>query len=173
MNRDFNLVQSPGFVIFVNFILNLLSWISLLMPFIALAVWASGLIIKAKDFNEKPIGGISVLLMGMAFFFFIFSVFKIKWNNYQFKVLNGVCLFMAFACVTTYQFLVVFIDETSNSYFAFSTVFLNANCCTIILAIFLNSAIKGGSASDILMNKLPKSNDLPDPNRDDDFLEEV
>lgn len=173
MNRDFSLVQNPGFVIFVNFMLNIMSWLSLLMPFLAMAVWASGLIIRAKDFKAKPIGGISVLLVGMTLFFFVFSIFKIKWNNYQFKVVNGVCILMAFLCFTAYQFAVIFMDESSNSYFGFSTVFLNANCCIMILTIFLNSAIKGGSVSDILMNKLPKSNKMPDREREDDFLEEV
>lgn len=51
MNRDFNLAQNEGFVKFVNFILNILSWLSLLMPFIAIAIWASGLIIRARDFQ--------------------------------------------------------------------------------------------------------------------------
>jgi len=72
------------------------------MPFLALAVWASGLIIRAKDFNMKPVGGISVLLVVMSFFFFVYGVFTIKWNNYQFKVANGVFLFLAFALFTAY-----------------------------------------------------------------------
>jgi hypothetical protein len=102
MNREFNLVRNDGFIVFVNYMLRLLSWLSLLMPFLALAVWASGLIIRAKDFHVKPIGGISVLLVGMAFFFFIYGIFTIKWNNYQFKVINGVSLFMSFALFTAY-----------------------------------------------------------------------
>lgn len=42
----------------------------------------------------------------------------------------------------------------------------------IILTIFLNSGLKGGSISDVIMNKLPKG-DERDPERDQDFLEEV
>jgi hypothetical protein len=95
-----------------------------------------------------------LILVGMAFFFFVFSILKIKWNNFQFKVINGVCLLIAFCLFTSYQFVVIFLDDSSNSYFGFSTVFLNANCCVMILAIFLNSAIKNGSISDILLNKL-------------------
>lgn len=52
------------------------------MPFIAIAVWASGLIIRAKDFDSVPIGGICVLLVSMSLFFFMFGVLKIKWNNF-------------------------------------------------------------------------------------------
>ena len=51
MNRDFDLIQSEGFVVFLNWILRFLSWISLLMPFIALSVWAAGLLVRARDFH--------------------------------------------------------------------------------------------------------------------------
>ena len=80
----------------------MLSWLSLLMPFLAIAVWASGLIIRAKDFDEVPIGGICVLLVSMSLFFFVFGVFKIKWNNFQFKIINGVCIGLAFSLFTAY-----------------------------------------------------------------------
>jgi len=51
MNRNFNLIKSDGLIAFTNLIMRSLSWLSLLMPFLALAVWASGLIIRAKDFG--------------------------------------------------------------------------------------------------------------------------
>ena len=66
----------------------------------------------------------------------------------------------------------IFLDDSSNSYFGYSSVFLNANCLVIVLAIFLNSAIAGGSITDVLMDKLQKGPDR-DPNRDDDFMEEI
>jgi hypothetical protein len=47
MNRDFHLVENDGFVVFLNFVLRILSWVSLIMPIVSLAVWAAGLIIKA------------------------------------------------------------------------------------------------------------------------------
>lgn len=68
--------------------------------------------------------------------------------------------------------MAIFLDDSSNSYFGFSTVFLNANCCVVILAIFLNSAIQGGSIEDLVMHKLPDG-EPRDENRDDDFIEEV
>ena len=172
MNRDFHLVKNEGFIVFLNFILRMLSWISLIMPFLSLAVWAAGLIIRAKDFKIQPIAGISVLLVGSAFVFFSFSILKIKWNNFTFKFINGLCLFIAFSCFTAYQFIVIFLDKSSNSYFGFSAVFLNANCLVLILTLFLNSGIPNGSISDLIMNKLPKG-DPRDPERETDFLEEI
>lgn len=62
----------------------MLSWISLIMPVLSLAVWAAGLIIRAKDYNVTPLGGISVLLIGMGLLSFTFGILKIKWNNYSF-----------------------------------------------------------------------------------------
>lgn len=138
----------------------------------SLAVWAAGLIIRAKDFNMKPIGGIAVILVGTAFMLFTFAFLKIKWNNFSFKFVNWISLFMAFACFTGYQFVVVFLDTTSNSYFGFSTIFLNANLMILMLAIFLNAGIKGGSIAEVIMNKLPKG-EPRDPDRAEDFLEEV
>jgi hypothetical protein len=82
MNRDFHLVQNDGFVVFVNFILRMLSWISILMPVTTLAVWAAGLIIKSLTYDQVPLGGICVLLVGLSFFLFTFGIFKIKWNNF-------------------------------------------------------------------------------------------
>jgi hypothetical protein len=108
MNRDFHLVQNDGFVVFLNFVLRILSYVSLLMPIISLAVWASGLIIKAKDFNSSAVGGISVLLVGFTFFWFTFGVLKIKWNNYQFNNFNVLCFLLAFGSFTAYQFVVIF-----------------------------------------------------------------
>jgi hypothetical protein len=87
---------------------------------------------------------------------FAFGILKIKWNNYSFTLTNGLCFLFSFACLTAYQFIVIILDDSSTSYFGYSTVFLNANQMTIILAIFLNSGIKGGSISDLIMN-LPRA----------------
>jgi len=102
MNRDFDLIHHDGLIRFINYMLRILSWISLIMPLLALAVWSAGLIIRATDFNKEPVGGICVLLVGAAFFFVTFGVFSIKWNNYQFKTFNGVCFAVAFTCLTAY-----------------------------------------------------------------------
>lgn len=82
------------------------------------------------------------------------------------------CILLAFSLFTAYQFVAIFLDKSSNSYFGFSSVFLNANCCVIILTIFLNSAIKGGSIEDLLVNKMVDG-EPRDETRTDDFLEEV
>jgi hypothetical protein len=72
------------------------------MPFMSLAVWAAGLINKAQDFGRSPVGGISVLLIGLAFFFFTYGILKIKWNNYQYSGFNGFCLMCGFLLLTAY-----------------------------------------------------------------------
>lgn len=52
MNRDFNLINNEAtLVVMINWTLRILSWLSLLLPFVSLAVWASGLIIRAKDYQ--------------------------------------------------------------------------------------------------------------------------
>jgi len=82
MNRDFHLVENEGFIIFLNFLLRILTWLSLLMPFLAMAIWAAGLLVKARDYGDEPVAGICVLMIGFAFFFFSYGTLKIKWNNY-------------------------------------------------------------------------------------------
>ncbi len=102
MNRDFDLIKDEGLIKFVNVMLTILSWISICMPILALAVWAAGLIERSIDFNEIPIGGVCVALAGVSFVLFTFGVLKIKWNNFRFSFLNGFCIFLAFCGLTTY-----------------------------------------------------------------------
>jgi hypothetical protein len=102
MNRDFDLINNEGLVKFVNFTLNMLSWISLIMPPLALAVWGAGLIVRATDFGLIPTGGICVLLVGVSFMFFTFGLLKLKWNNFRFRLINAICFFLAFIFLTAY-----------------------------------------------------------------------
>ena len=102
MNRDFHLVENENFIIFLNFILRILSWLSLLMPFLSLAVWAAGLLINAKDFGETPVAGVCVIMVGFAFFFFTYSILNIKWNNYQFSAFNALLFGFAGLFLTAY-----------------------------------------------------------------------
>lgn len=171
MNRDFHLVQNDGFVVFLNFVLRMLSYLSLLMPIMALGVWAAGLIIKARDFDQTPVGGISVLLVGFTFFWFVFGVFKIKWNNYQFNSFNVICFSISFASFTAYQFVVIFLAQ-NVSYFGYSSVFLCANCMIMMIIIYLNMGFVGGTVKDLLTHKMEKGEPLDDE-RESDFLEEV
>ena len=171
MNRDFHLVESEGFVKFLTRLLNGLSWISLLMPFMALAVWAAGLIIRARDFGKVPVGGICVLLVGMAFFFFAIAIFSIKWNHYTMGNLSAIQFCMAFFCLTAYQFVAIFLTN-DKSFFGLSAIFLNANYMIMLLILYLNSGIPGGSIRELLLHKMPRG-DGKDPNRDQDFFEEL
>lgn len=102
MNRDFDLITNEGLIRFVNVMLTCLSWISICLPVLAIAVWSAGLIERSMDFDEMPIGGVCVALAGAAFILFTFGVLKIKWNNYRFTFINGLCIFLAFCGLTTY-----------------------------------------------------------------------
>lgn len=102
MNRDFSLLKSEFLVKFVNFNLSFVTWLSYLLPFLSLSVWAAGLIIRANDFGTSPVGGISVILVGCSFMLFTYGILRIKWNNYQIGVLSGVCFLLAFSCLTAY-----------------------------------------------------------------------
>ena len=171
MNRDFHLLNNDGFVRVIAWILKMMSWLSLLLPFMSLGVWAAGLLIKAADYGEKPTGGICVLLVGMAFFWFCLGVFKIKWNHYQFTIFNGLCLFLCFLHFTGYQFVSIFMDDNS-SFFGYSAIFLCVNCMIMIVIVYLNSGIHEGSMRFILSSLVEKG-EPRDENRDMDFIEEI
>lgn len=110
MERNFSLIDNEGLIRFVNFTLSGLIWISLVLPLLGLGVWSAGLIIRAQDLNDVPIGGICVILVGIAFIFFTFGILMIKWNNYRFRFVNGFCIVTALALMTAYQYVVVFLD---------------------------------------------------------------
>ena len=110
-------------------------------------------------------------MVGFSFFWFSFGVLKIKWNNYQFNGFNGLCFALAFLFLTAYHFVAIFLD-TRPSYFGFSAIFLCANCMIMLIIVFLNMGIKGGSIRDLLNEKLEKG-DPRDINRETDFLEEI
>ena len=79
---------------------------------------------------------------------------------------------MAFALLTTFQFLVIMLDNSSKSFFGYSAVFLNANFIILIFTVFLNSGIVGGSITDVINNKLQKGEEL-NSERETDFIEEI
>ena len=142
------------------------------LPFLSLAVWAAGLLIRAKDFETSPVAGITILLVGFALIFFTYGIFLIKWNNYSFGFINAFCFLMSLFLITAYQFLVITLDNSSRSFFGYSAVYMNANFIILVFTVFLNSGIPGGSITDVIKNKLQKGEEL-DPFRETDFIEEI
>lgn len=53
-----------------------------------------------------------------------------------------------------------------------SSIFLNANYMVMLMILYLNSGIPGGSIRELLLHKMPRG-ETRDPNRDQDFLEEL
>jgi hypothetical protein len=172
MNRSFYLIEDERLINFVNWNLRVLVWISYSLPFLTLGVWAAGLILRAKDYGITPLGGISVILIGFALLLFAYAVMNIKWNSYAFGYLSGACFFFSLVCITIYQFLVVMYDNSSVSFFGYSTVFLNANLLIMIFNLFINNGITNGSIYDIINSKMLKGEGL-DPERETGFDEEI
>jgi hypothetical protein len=108
MNRDFSLVTNPHVIAALTTFIKLMSWFAISLPFLALGVWAAGLIARAINGNGTASAGITVALVGMSLFFFLLYFFRIKWNNYKFDLLSGIYLMLTFLCITAYQFVAVF-----------------------------------------------------------------
>lgn len=102
LNRDFQLVNNQHVISALTFFIKLISWFAISLPFLALGVWAAGLIARAISGGASASAGITVALVGMALFFFLLYFFRIKWNNYKFDIISGVYLVMTFLCITAY-----------------------------------------------------------------------
>ena len=102
MNREFLLIKNETLISVINFILGLLCWVFLLLPFIALAVWGFGLIIRSANLDESVMGGVSVLVVGVALILYDFGMMNIKWNNYRFTKMNIFVIALAHIFYTVY-----------------------------------------------------------------------
>ncbi len=71
MNRDFYLVNNQHVITALTFFIKLMSWFAISLPFLALGVWAAGLITRALRAGSSASAGITVSLVGMALFFFL------------------------------------------------------------------------------------------------------
>lgn len=102
MNRDFYLVNNQHVITALTYFIRLMSWFAITLPFLALGVWAAGLIVRAINGGVSAAAGITVALVGLALFFFLLYFFRIKWNNYKFDLRSGIYLVMTFLCFTAY-----------------------------------------------------------------------
>lgn len=102
MNRDFLLITNPKLISFINVILGILCWVFLLLPFIAIAVWSWGLIIRSSNLDKSLRGGLCVLTVGLSFILYDFGMMNIKWNNYRFTKNNMIVLAVAHLSLTAY-----------------------------------------------------------------------
>ena len=102
MNRQFNLIKNPRVIGCVNGFLKVVCYLFMFLPIITLAVWAAAMTILAGKEDRKPVGGIAIVLVGMAFNFFVYSVFKIRWQNYRLSKQTIVCMLIAFILFVSY-----------------------------------------------------------------------
>lgn len=172
MNRDFHLVKNPRVISALTQFIRLMSWFSLSLPFLALGVWAAGLIARAVSAKEKPSGGITVALTGASFFCFMSCFFRVKWNHYKFDMWSGIYFCLTFLFLTAYQFVSIFLS-VNPSLFGMSAIFLSANCLVMMMIVFLQSAVKDGSIEDIIKTKLPVGSQPRNPSRNEDFEQEI
>ena len=172
MNRDFHLVRNPKIVIAISYFIRAMSWFSLLLPFLALGTWTAGLIARAVTSKMRATAGITVFLVGAALFFILAMMFRLKWANYRFDWLNGLFFALTWIFLTSYQFVCVFVPETTST-FGISAVFLSANCLVMMAIVFINHPVAHGSIDDLIANKLAKGNAQRDPNREQEFEKEI
>jgi len=153
-NRQFHLLQGEGAIKCVNGFLKVLIYLFLLMPFASLAVWALAMAFLREKSDEKPVGGMAIFLVGLSFIFFLYGIFKIRWQSYRLTKQCLFSLFMAFACFTGYQFVATLIDTSDENFFGYSALFLSSNALVMILLIFMHTGITGSSMRYLLQERL-------------------
>jgi len=102
MNREFHLIKNPSLVKCVNGFLKVICYMFLLLPTLTLIVWGTMMINLAIRDDRKPIGGIAIILVGQAFNWFVYSIFKIRWHNYRLSKQTVICMFISFAFFISY-----------------------------------------------------------------------
>jgi hypothetical protein len=164
MNRDFNLVKNERVIKCFTYFIRLMTWFALSIPFLALAVWTAGLLVRAKNQGIPYVAGITVALVGAALFFFLLNFFRIKWNHFKFDFKCALYFCLTFFFLTGYQFVAIFLNP-DRTLFGMSAIFLSANCLIMMIIVFLQSAVKEGAVEDLIDAKIPKGAQPRDPAR--------
>jgi hypothetical protein len=86
----------------ITYFIRGISWLAIALPFLALFVWGAGLIVRAVQRGINPTAGITVILVGFSFIFFVLHFFRIRWNNYMFDIRSGLYLVLVFMFLTAY-----------------------------------------------------------------------
>jgi hypothetical protein len=175
MNRDYHLVRNQHIITAITYFIRGISWFAITLPYLALGVWAAGLITRAVRSGGKATAGITVALVGMALIFFILYFFRVKWNNYKFDIRSGIYLVLTFLFLTAYQFVAILMSD-NVTVFGLSAIFLSANGLIMMIIVFIQSAVKDGSIDDLIKARIPAA-DLSIPPKDitrqEDFNEEI
>ena len=123
------------------------------LPIITLIFWSLALIVKDKENGALPRAGICVFCIGLFFYLFILLILRLKWNKFSFDVFSAIYFFTGLCCLMIHLFLVIFMDD-SPSNFGISCVFLMANLVIMVLIVYVNTAVRGGSIDDLIKKKM-------------------
>ena len=140
------------------------------MPPITLIFWGAGLLRREKKDSSDYAGGIAVFLVGFSLLFFLYGVFRIKWNKFKVSKLSALCMAISWLLLTAYEITTVFV-KGSVSFFAISVIFLTPNAVILILVAFLAGRKEGASVSEIV-KALPEGDPL-DVKREITYDEEI
>ena len=110
-------------------------WAILASPFVTIAVWSTFLFI-----HKYKRAGITVIMLGLAIWLMMYSLLKIKWNNWRFKSAHRLIMLSSYILFAGWQFTMVFMDP-ENNYNGLSACFLTQNgvCATFIIFINLRT----------------------------------
>jgi len=162
--------------------LRVISWSYLVLPLVTVLYWG-GLIIfdsamddkNTEAGNENFLGGLSIILVGGAAITCTYTIMKVNWNNWRFKLAHMIWLSVSFSLFTLWQYVSSLGGGNSKfiEYLGLSVLFLTTNGLIVIAAIFLNLNKQLFNMRKMLEKYIPTDGDKPDPHRQDDFDEEV
>ena len=169
-SRRWHLFQSPDTVKRINSMLVISCYIFFSMPPITLIFWRSGLLRREQKDNYRRAGGIAVFLLGFSLLFFLYGVFKIKWNKFRVSKLSVLCFTISWILLTAYEITTIFV-KGSESFFGISVIFFTPNAVILILVAFLSGRKEGAAVSEIVYS-LPEGDQL-DVKREATYEDEI
>lgn len=179
-SRKWHLLQNEDTIAKVNKFLYFICYIVFFLPHITLIFWGSGLIARYDENKKNVSGGIGVFLVGIAFIFFVYGSFKIKWNRFRMSFWAAFALINFILFLTAFQITMVFLED-DDSFFGLSSIFLTANAILMIVIVFMNTTRTGTSISEVI-SKLPPgeekdikrnttySDEITEAYKDDDYV---
>ena len=111
--------------------------------------------------------------MGLSFLAFGFSILKVKWNNYRFKIVNIVTMILSILLISLYQFIIIFTQEHEEKFFPYSAFFLKFNVLCMSFLIFFSKYTGKEDMLNLLTTYFPKRGIDMNRDREDDMQGEI
>ena len=134
----------------VEMVLSIGCYSFIAMPFLSLAGWSVLIIYDLSKRDQNTAAGWSILILGTAYMLTVYNIFRLKWTNYRFKMVNGILTVLILALVSTYQGLAIFTHETVDKFLPYSAFFLNMNAIIVCSLVFLSKHENSKEAIDLL-----------------------